>query len=198
MKTKMLFALSAFLAIQLGHAKAGESTYSKLNFDKHCVFEEPKSEEEAGIGAKGICQIPGFPTIYFAEGDLRQSVGYGAKKEFETFSQWNVINKTIEWRRSESNSKYHATILRWFIENLNLETGSPDQKNKGQVLVVSKVAETMDGETCIVGMVDARANSNANVLARSIADEVAQKFRCGVDRSKYYGKVGKHAGSPAF
>lgn len=195
---RILLSVVVFLAIQTTSTLAGESAYSKLDFDRHCIFEEPTSEEEAGIGAKGICQIQGFPTIYFAEGDLRQSAGFGAEKEFESFSQWNVINKTIEWRRIGPNSNYHATILRWFIENLNLETGSPDKKHKGQVLVVSKVAESEDGETCVVGMVDARANSNANAMARSIADDLVPAFRCGVDRSRYHGKVGQYAGSPAF
>jgi hypothetical protein len=196
--TKIVFSILAILTTQVGAAFAGESAYSKLDFDKHCVFEEPESEDEAGTDAKGICQIHGFPIIYFAEGDLRQSMGFGARKEFESFSQWNFINTTVEWRKAWSNSDYHATILRWFIENLNPETGSPDESRKGQILVVSKVAVTEDGETCVVGMVDARANSNANALARSIADEIVPAFRCGIDQSEYYGKVGKYIGSPVF
>ena len=76
------------------------------------------------------------------------------------------MNETIEWRYTKTDRPY-AAIVRFFIENMNPETGAADSKRVGQVLVVHRVANTEDGATCIVGMVDARANENANQRARS-------------------------------
>ena len=42
---------------------------------------------------------------------------------------------------------------------------------------------------CHVGYVDARANPDANELARKIADENARTFKCGKDKAIVLGKV---------
>ncbi len=197
---KRIFAvtfLTAAILIPMS-ALGAESSYSKLDFDKHCKFAAPASEEEAGMGVSGVCQIGDNPTIYFDEGDLRHSAGFGVEKPFESFGQFNRMNTTIEWRHISPGAGPDAAIVRWFIENINPDTGSPDKKKEGQVLVISKVAQPGDATSCIVGMVDARANNNANVLARKIADEMAMDFRCGQDRAAFHGKVGPTAGTPGF
>ena len=62
---------------------------------------------------KGYKQFP----IYFSEGDLRQTVRYGfvdpESKHWESFSEFNHINDTVEWRLADGRP--FATILRWFI-----------------------------------------------------------------------------------
>ncbi|MEM7301534.1 MAG: hypothetical protein AAF468_10675 [Pseudomonadota bacterium] len=191
----LIASATTFFASAAGHA--ADSLYSKLDFDKHCTFEKPASEEEEGMGASGVCRIPDFPEIHFAEGDLRHSAGFGAPKQFESFAQFNSMNNTIEWRFGSDGVAY-AAIVRFFIENINPATGAVDPKRKGQVLVIHRVASGGDKNTCVVGMVDARANENANQLARDVADGDAAIFQCGVDKAKYHGRVGKFAGTPSF
>jgi hypothetical protein len=43
------------------------------------------------------------------------------------------------------------------------------------------------GGVCHVGYVDARANPDANELARKLADEKARTFRCGIDKAQSVG-----------
>lgn len=173
-----------------------ESFYTKLNLDRDCVFKKPASEEEAGMGSSGVCRLDNAPMIYFEEGDLRQSVGFGAPKEFQTFGPFNRMNTTIEWRIAQDRP--YAAIVRFFIENPNMKTGVVDKASEGQVLVIHRVAQYHEDKTCIVGMVDAKANRNANVLARKVADELASSFKCAADQPKYHGKRGKFAGDLAY
>ncbi|MEM9280104.1 MAG: hypothetical protein AAGA76_16180, partial [Pseudomonadota bacterium] len=109
------------------------------------------------------------------------------------FGQFNRVNTTIEWRLD--NGKPYATILRWFIENSN-SNGEFDRNLEGQVLVISRVADHEKPQSCVVGYVDARANSNANELARKIADTTASSFKCFKEKPVYHGNRGKLAGDP--
>ncbi len=173
-------------------AMANDSAYTKLNLEKDCSFH---SEYEAGGSA--VCNgYKGYP-VHFSEGDLRQMVRFGhianLEGQWESFGQFNQVNETIEWRLR--NGIPFAAILRWFIENSGPD-GVPAKKYLGQVLVVSKVATPGDPHSCVVGYVDARANKNANVLARNVADQVTDDFVCGRDTPKYRGSVGKYAGEP--
>jgi hypothetical protein len=45
------------------------------------------------------------------------------------------------------------------------------------------------GDVCHAGYVDARANADANELARRMADKTARSFRCGVDKPAVAGAV---------
>ncbi len=192
---RYLLAGVIILLAPLG-AWGGESAYSKLNLDKDCKFDAPSDDENAGPGSSAKCQIGNFPTIYFDEGDLRQSIGFGAPKKYQTFGQFNYINNVIEWR--SKNGKPYAAIVRFFIQNSHLDNNDGDKANLGQVLVVHRVAKSSKGQTCIVGMVDARANANANVLARQIADKLATSFNCATDKAEYLGIKGKFAGGAMF
>ena len=55
------------------------------------------------------------------------------------------------------------------------------------MLVVTRLGP---GGVCHVGYVDARANPDANEVARKIADEKARTFKCGKDKRIISGKVG--------
>ncbi len=103
----------------------------------------------------------------------------------------DVYDGTVEWRIEKSadgRSRPFATILRWNVV-------SPDDREKatgpirstGRVLVVTRLGP--DG-VCHVGYVDARANPDANELARKLADEHARTFRCGKDKRIVAGKTG--------
>jgi hypothetical protein len=171
------------------------STYTKLDLDTGC---EQISSNEVG-GSFRCAGHDGYP-VHFAEGDLRQSVFFGhvgdwhAERAWESFGQFNYVNDTIEWRLKDGVP--FAAILRWFIENPNPDTGSPDEAHRGQVLVVSRVAQPADGNGCVVGYVDALANGDANTLARQVADTLAEGFACRADEPRYHGNRGPLGGDP--
>ena len=60
----------------------------------------------------------------------------------------------------------------------------------GQVLVVSKIG----AEACHVATVDARANADANALARAAADKYAASFDCATATVIRAGEPGKSLG----
>ncbi|MBP1858476.1 hypothetical protein [Rhizobium herbae] len=173
---------------------ANDSVYTDLDTD-HCKTLSPEDEEGGGISLR--CK--GFKDydVYFKEGDLRQSLFYGHLNTayidgaFESFGPFNYTGPKIEWRLG-AGGKPVATILRWFISNVDPETGEPAPALKGQVLVVSKVAGE-DGKGCVVGYVDALANPDPNAMARQIADTQAEGFVCGTDTADFTGVRGPRA-----
>jgi len=195
--TMTRFCIISILTLSLAmpgviNASSIESSYTKLDFEKECTIDGPaKDEDEAGMGGSYICSIDNTPIIFFQEGDMRQSAGFGAPKQFQTFGPFNHMNTTIEWR--SINNKPFAAIVRWFIANMNHDTGNFDKSLEAQVLVVHRVAANPDDLTCIVALVDARANRNANQLAREVADTLTSLFDCRADRPRYHGKRGKYA-----
>ena len=197
-----ILAAAGMLAGQPVAANAAESVYSKLDFDTGCTWKKPESEEEEQMGGEAVCKgLEGYP-VYFAESDLRQYTAYGPATDpfaFPTgFGQWNSVNETIEWRLE--NGKPFATIHRWFIDNISPDTGAAEEASRGQVLIISTVADPdappAERVSCVVGLVDALENRDANVLAREVADDYANGFRCGVDKPAFYGKRGIRSGSP--
>ena len=187
--TLLALTLSAFF-MNIVSAQSYTSAYTKLNFDQHCVILE---EYELGVSAKcsGYKDYP----VYFSEGDLRAMVRFGHTNpktdRWESFGQFNNVGSTIEWRLSQGTPI--ATILRWHIETED----SQGNREEGQVLVVSTVAGFNNPDNaCIAGYVDARTNSNANILARNVADTIATYFKCDVDSPKFYGEKGPYSGSP--
>jgi len=181
--------LAIFMAITGSTwANSAESSYTKLNFDQNCVFKASANEKEDGMGVFGTCNVENAPTIHFMEGDLRQSVGFGAIKQFQSFGQFNRMHTTIELR--SNGGRPYAAIVRFFIDHANNEGRS----QQGQVLVVHRVAKTDRDHTCVIGMVDARANRDANLLACQVADTIVKSFDCSRDHPKYHGTRGKFAG----
>jgi hypothetical protein len=172
------------------------SSYTEIAFQKTCKMLE---EIEEGGSVTMLCSgHVGYP-VHFAEGDLRHSLRFGYVTEeggikWQSFEQWNRIGTTVEWRIAQGRP--FATILRWFIENTD-NGGSADPGRVGQVLVVSRVGQPEDRQACVVGYVDALANADANVIARSIADTLTKDFRCGTDAPAFHGKRGKLSGTPS-
>lgn len=188
---KRLILFSLFLATSPAFAQS--NAYTKIDFDKTCTIID---QYEQGLNA--ICSgYTGYPVL-FSEGDLRQMVRFGhiAKlgDQWESFGQFNRANDTVEWLLKDN--KPYATILRYFIENAN-DNGEYKKELEGQVLVVSTVGTHEKPTSCVVGYVDARANKNANKLSQELADMKARNFVCGKDKPEFFGKRGKHAGSPS-
>lgn len=200
----VFFSLAGGLA---GPAKAQiASFYSELDTGKDCAFSplEGLSEQEKDelLGNTAVCEgLPNYP-VYFAESDLRQFVAYGGEKPEGAwpggFGQFNHVGATIEWRTK--GGRPFATILRWFIENANPQTGSPEAAFTGQVLVISTVAQPSAAggskKSCPAGYVDTKSNADANDLAREVADAIAAEFVCGIDRPRFHGKRGPLSGDP--
>jgi len=184
----------AVLALLFGvsSAMAAESTYLKFNFDKDCTSKPPGSVKNFGMGSSAFCNFDNNPPLYFLQGELRQSAGFGAPGKYQSFGQYNSMSTTIEWR--SNGARPYAAIVRFSIYASIDEIIAKNKSREGQVLVVHRVAAGPDDLTCIVGMVDARANKNANVIARQIADEIADGFKCGIDRPNYFGEKGEFAG----
>ncbi|MEP2942491.1 MAG: hypothetical protein ABJL18_11435 [Hyphomicrobiales bacterium] len=194
-------ALIILLALT-AYAYSGKvaSIYTKLNLDTDCMLLDGITEEEAEQG--GILRCKGYGTypIYIKYGDLRESVHFGNLSQpfidsaWESFNVWNSANTTFEWRLKKG--KPMAVIHRAFLDNIDPETGGASKKLQGQVLVVSSVAtEENKGIGCVIGLVDARANKDANTLARTIADEIEIPATCTTDGSLYRGTRGPTAGS---
>lgn len=193
---RLVSLLIAMLVVTPAVAENITSSYTKFDLEKTCDRidgAEPGSEEEE---QGGIWQCKGFEDfpILFKYGDLRESVQFGKLKPtlvneaWESFGNWNRVNTTVEWRLLDG--KPFAAIIRFFLD-------IPDDNGgfkRGQVLVVNKVAtEANGGNGCMVGAVDARANKDANVMAREVADTRARGHDCFLD-PQFYGNVGETAG----
>ena len=179
-------AFGATAAAQPANPSTIDSADTQFDTDKNCKHTPGRQPEDYGTW---LCQgYAGISVLLFA-GDQRMTVSFGprAKDEVaagETFPQFNDVYKgTIEWRferGADGKPEPFATILRWnYIV-------SGRQKPTGSALVVTRLGT---GSVCQIGWVDARANADANAMARKVADEKARAFRCGVDRPEWVGKA---------
>ncbi|MBX2805016.1 MAG: hypothetical protein KTR19_03495 [Hyphomicrobiales bacterium] len=182
-----LFALAALLSLAPGAiidagAQTAQSRYVKFDLAA-CETIDRDAESEAIID---ICYSEDDYQIYLAEGDLRQFVGYGPngmnQRAFsQTLAPFNRINNVLELRQYAGNSQPHAAILRYYTDS-----GMGDGSAKGEVLVVTK----FNGEeACHMAYIDARANPNANELARNVADR-DHVFSCYDDDPEIIGESG--------
>jgi hypothetical protein len=178
-------------------AQSIESAYTKFD-SKKCKHTEGTEPEDYG---DWLCPGYGNIPVRLAAGDQRMYVTFGKVKKnddenlagSQTFPAFNdVYEGTVEWRLERlPNGKLRpfATILRWNI----IAAGDQPAKGKtgimpsGRVLVVTRLGP---GGVCHVGYVDARANPDANDLARKLADEHARKFKCGKDKRIVLGQIG--------
>lgn len=183
---------SVFLALLLisGPAGAAEATsaYSQLDIDKDCIHRPGREPEDYGDWrCKGYAGLP----IRVSAGDQHMFVSFGRRAgqepaAAETLTPMNAFYKgTIEWRLA--GGRPVAAIMRW---NYKTEADGDTREAKGRALVVTRLPP---GPVCHVGYVDARANPNANELAREIADKTARDFVCGRDKPVILGKVGPGA-----
>lgn len=171
--------LTSLLAAVPAKAQSGMmSIYTDLNLDECMVLEADD------FGASWACPgYRGYP-LMVQEGDLRFSLRYGFNIDknnagFQTLPPFNSLGSKLEWRLSNASGRWLpvATIVRYFTADP--ETG----EDSGQVLVVTQLQE---GNTCHIAHIDARANANANELARQAADK-AGDFDCLTDEVEIIG-----------
>ena len=172
---KRLGWLTGALVALAGTLPAGaaqfNSAHTEINLDNCSVLGSGE------FGASWVCSgYKGIP-VYLAEGDLRffASFGLSADKEpaaGQTPPPFNYLGETIEWRLSNATGGWKpvAAITRYFVQR---EAGEPE----GEVLAVTQIRP---GATCHIAYVDALANTDADALARQIADEKAGSFDCAL------------------
>lgn len=181
---------------------AAESAYTVLNFDNGSCKQigDAPTEEDISLGVVSLL-CPGYkdyPVEYNAS-DERTSVHYGdpaattTASVWESFGPFNSMADRFEWRIDKGVP--FAVIHRFMISTGEEEPapGTAEGPVKGQVLVISKVGQPDLPAGCVVGLVDALANPDANDLARKVADELAPGFICGQDKAVYHGKRGDKA-----
>ncbi|WP_442754190.1 hypothetical protein ACNHKD_14510 [Methylocystis sp. JAN1] len=181
---RLLFRLFFCLAASGAYAQDITSAYTQIDVRKECKHREGRVEEDYGDWrCRGYAGVP----MWFGAGDQRMYVSFGKKAADEpaageTLGPFNDFYKgTIEWRLADG--KPFATIMRW-----SYKTPAEIDRNtaNGRMLVVTRLPP---GAVCHVGYVDARANPDANELAREIADKHARGFVCGKDRPVTLGKT---------
>lgn len=158
-------------------AQFNQSEYTDLDLDLCTVVQSDD------FGSTWACNgYKGIP-VMVAEGDLRMMVSFGLtsteeKAASQTLPPFNHLGDKIEWRLSnvEGGYKSFATILRYYVQRTDAETGA--ETGEGQILVVTKVSP---GATCQIAWIDALANPDPNELARKTADEKASDFDCAND-----------------
>lgn len=172
--------------LSLGPAGAAEwrSVYTDTDFS-NCTtlaLEPGYSVELACPGYKG------YPLL-IREGDLRLfvSYGFGAREEMaagQTLPTFNTIGAKLEWLLADHpdlGEQPVASILRYHLDR---SAGFiPDT----EVLVVTKIEP---GNTCHVAYVDARANANANLLARQAAADLVPGWDCEATEARWIGQGG--------
>ena len=153
-------------------ASAGEitSAYTKYNLDK-CKRLSSSAEESFGSYS---CKGYGGFEIYFAEGDLRTFMAYGANgfehcSAQQTFGHFNSITPTVEWRLEDG--KPYAAIQRWIVSDLD------DASKTTSWLGVTKIEK---GNSCRVAIVEGSL-PQANDKARKAVDTLARGFNCQTD-----------------
>ena len=157
---------------------AFNSASTDLDLDQCLVLEADD------FGASWSCPgYKGYPLLV-SEGDLRFSLRYGFNIDKEprgqTLGPFNRLGPKLEWRLSNASGRWMpiATIVRY--HTAHPETG----EDSGQVLVVTQLVE---GNSCHIAYIDARANEDANVLARQAAD-AAGDFDCAGDEVEIIGE----------
>ncbi len=166
---------------------ANDSVYTDLDLD-NC---QTLAEDPMGVSLK--CKGYRGEPVYFKEGDLRQSVFYGRVDQelidggFESFAAFNHINTKVEWRLGDDGNPLpqscagSSTIRGQMVARPGIPWRNPRRFRVG----------TADyGGSCMVALVDAKANPDANALARQMADDTASDFACGMQEPEWVGKRG--------
>lgn len=165
-------------------ASANTSAYSELDVEKTCV-EVDRAPEGEGEWARWVCAgYRGYPVLLSSD-DGRDSAFFGFPPPegpaWEGFSAFSAAGAKVEWRLLEQGRPGLpvAAILRFSVSD------PEDPEKKTEVLVVKKVAQPGEREGCMIGLVMATGNPNANETARKIADEQAFDFACGADQPAF-------------
>lgn len=175
-----------------GGAVAAESAYTVLDIDNGSCKQvgDAATQEDIDLGVMSVI-CPGYkayPVEYHTD-DERTTVHYGdparttTASMWESFSPFNSAADKIEWR-IDAKDRPFAAIHRFYVGS----GGEDGKEPRAEVLVISKVGQPGGRAGCVVGLVDALANKDANAMAREVADHLAPGFACGKDKADYHGQ----------
>ena len=134
--------------------------------------------DEGGEWASVRCPGPGGVWAHIEYADARDAIRVGEDGTGTPFlSDFTSFGPKIEWRLTDGAPT--AMIVRMHVG------GSADRQ--AQWLTVHKV-DAATGKGCLFGVIDARANRNANRMARDLADQSAS-WACP-DITRIVGKRG--------
>lgn len=179
-----IIASALYVAFALTGAASAQpimpnETSLDLNLDCTVIQSDDFGSTWACPGLKGM-------PVMVAERDRRMLVSYGLESTTEiaatqTLKPYNRLDSKIEWlvSNAEGHWKPFATVLKFFTRK------DEASETEGEVLVVTKV---QPGATCQIAYVDALANSDADELARKVAEEKANDFDCETGKPEYVGK----------
>lgn len=142
-----------------------EIAYTDLDLDSCEMLK--RYEETGGFDAR--CEgLDGYP-VFVSEGDARMSVSFGGPRQlFGTFSPFNSIGETVEWRLADGRPQ--AAIVRFHL------SAGADSDRKADVLLVSKVGDS-NAPGCPMAAIDVTGTEQANGVARGVA-ALASRFDC--------------------
>ena len=185
-------SLLVFTSVSAAHVPEYTSRYSDLDFSKCDIAAEANAAEGSEIGfVTWRCAGAYGYDVYATEADLRLYLAYTREGEDapeevgQTVAFFNTLGAKLEWRAPNRSGEVEpfATIVRYKYQ-LTLDDGTFEE---GQVLVVSRFRER---ETCHVAYIDARANANANLMAREVADKFASGGSCPEGAVPFLGSGG--------
>jgi tetratricopeptide (TPR) repeat protein len=166
------------------------SAYTDLVVDENC-----RSQELGDGESRSVCAGYEGYLVHYTDNVASKKVEFGYLVSYKgrVWADLNApfyVGDTVEWRLG--NGRPFATILRWHYPESETRSASGERID-ANILAVSKVGQPDVFDACIVGFVDARANADANEIARTVADTYAADFRCGSDRPKFHGTIGATA-----
>ena len=169
-----------------------EHAYTRFD-SKTCKHQKGKDVEDYG---SWLCEGYAGLRVQLSAADQRMTVAFGPTTktdlaQSQTLPGFNdVYEGTVEWRiekNAHGRPRPFATILRWNVMTPQDRDKTTATRASGRVLVVTRLGP---GGSCHVGYVDARANPDANELARKLADARARTFKCGKDKRIVAGTKG--------
>jgi hypothetical protein len=184
---------AAFVASTLpASAQQIRSDYTRAS-EKACKVVAKNKPKEEVAWSESSCPGRGGYVVRLFDADLRMTVSVGrtmalAEKEpaaSQGFGPFNQAKETVEWRSAAG--KPFAIIQRWTIA----DNESLDKEGRPKSVPILVVTRLPPGPVCHVAYVDGQANTDANTIARKVADETARGFRCGTDEAQVVGTPGR-------
>jgi hypothetical protein len=173
-------AIAALAALTQGRpAAAAETRYTEL-VGGRCRFvsEDKETHEDA------LKRCPGHGgaelETFASHTRVSLSVRFSPRQRAEDVVAGWSLGRRAEWRGAVTNKGFepYAAIVRVIYME--------DAKPAGQILAVLRI-DAREAEACAAAYVDARANKDANKLARDAADRIAPTFLCDSDKPTVVG-----------
>jgi hypothetical protein len=186
----MVTAILATAAVSPATAQSFSSSYSSTAPKACRVFSDNNAVDDSSTR---VCPARVGLIVLISEGDLRETVSVGRNRKAAEaepaaqtwFGPFNSTTETVEWRAVDGRP--FAMIQRWHIA----DNDDPDKDGRPRTKQMLAVTRLPPGAVCHVGYVDVAANLDANTLARTAADQIAQDFKCGTDEPKLIGASGR-------